>query len=110
MELLIWNIHITNYPIFFIDIFICSLLMIQVFKRLPNIKWLSWTGKHSIVYYFICGGVPLLISKLFIRSGYSYHGNYLSVVVAFTLVYVITTIITYFIYRYIPFIVGKKHE
>lgn len=110
VELLIWNIHITNYLIFLVDIFTCSLLMIQVFKMIPNIKWLSWTGKHSIVYYFLCGGVPLLISKLLITLGYSYHGNYLPVAAAFILVYVITSIITYFIYKYIPFIVGKKHE
>lgn len=109
VELLIWNIHITSYSIFLIDISICSLLMIQTFKMPPNIKWLSWTGKHSIVYYFLCGGVPLLTSKLLTRLGYSYHGNYLSVIVAFILVYVITTTITYFTYRYIPFIIGQKH-
>lgn len=110
VELLIWNIHITNYPLFLIDIFVSSLLIIQVFKMLPNSKWLSWTGKHSIVYYFLCGGVPLLVSKLFTKLGCSYQGNYLLVVAAFLLVYIITSIITYFIYRYFPFIVGKKYE
>ena len=110
VELLIWNIHITNYPLFLIDILISSILIIQVFKMLPNNKWLSWTGKHSIVYYFLCGGVPLLISKLLIKLGHSYHGNYLFVIVAFILVYAITTTITYLIYKYIPFTVGKKHE
>lgn len=110
VDLLIWNIHITNYPIFLIDIFISSFLMIQTFKMLPNIKCLCWTGKYSIVYYFLCGGVPLLTSKLFTKLGCSYHGNYLFVIIAFIFVYSITTIITYFIYRYIPFVVGKKYE
>lgn len=110
VELVVWHIHITNYPLFLIDTSICSLLMIQVFKTLPSQKWLSWTGKHSLVYYFLCGGIPLIISKIFIYSNITYHGNYLYVILAFILVYMTTTIITYLIYKYLPFITGKKYE
>lgn len=108
-DLLIWHIHITNYAIFLLDIVVGSLLMIQLFKTIPPIKWLSWTGSHSIVYYFLCGGVPLTISKILMKIDFNYEGNYFQIIVAFMLVYLITSIITYIIYQYIPFIVGKKH-
>lgn len=108
MELLIWHIHITNYAIFLLDIFVCSLFMIQLFKSIPSIKWLSWTGSHSIVYYFFCGGIPLIVSKILYKINFNYNGNYFLIIIAFTLVYLFTTFFTYYIYRYIPFIVGKK--
>lgn len=107
LDMLIWHIHITNYPIFLLDITICSLMMIQIFQALPSMKWLSWTGRHSIVYYFLCGGIPLMISKLFHYLGLSYEGNYLYILLAFFCVYMTTTLITYFIYKYTPFIIGK---
>lgn len=108
MELLIWHIHITNYAIFLLDIFVYCLFMIQLFKSIPSIKWLSWTGSHSIVYYFFCGGIPLIVSKILYKINFNYNGNYFLIIIAFTLVYLFTTFFTYYIYRYIPFIVGKK--
>lgn len=110
VDLLIWNIHITNYFLFLIDIFISTLFMVQIFKRIPSNKYISWTGRHSIVYYFLCGGVPLIISKLLQKLGISYDGNYIYILCAFISVYIVTSFITYIIYKYIPFIVGKNNE
>lgn len=107
-DLMIWYIHITDYPLFIADISVCSLLMILVFKSLPDIKWLGWTGSHCLVYYFMCGGVPLITSTLFNKAGHPYNGNYLYVMAALAMVYAGTTAITYIIYRYFPFAVGKK--
>lgn len=108
LYILMWHIHITNYTIFLLDITICSLMMIQLSQALPSTKWLSWTGRHSIVYYFLCGGIPLIISKYLHYIGLNYEGNYLYILLAFVCVYIIATLITYFIYKYTPFIIGKK--
>lgn len=105
--MLIWHIHITNYPIFLIDSMIFSLMVIQLFQTLPPIKWLSWIGRHSIVYYFLCGGIPLITSKLLHCIGLNFNGNYLYILLAFSYVCIITTLITYSIYKYIPSITGK---
>lgn len=110
MDMLIWHIHITNYPIFLIDSMIFSLMAIQLFQNLPPIKWLSWIGKHSIVYYFLCGGIPLITSKLLHYIGLNYDGNYLYILLAFSCVCIITTLITYFIYKYTPLIAGKYEQ
>lgn len=49
-----------------------------------------------------CGGVPLIVSKLLTKVGLVYQGNYLYVMTAFVTVYIVTTIITWLIYRYLP--------
>ena len=95
---------------FLLDLSVCTLLMVQIFKHLPMIRLLSWTGKHSLVYYFLCGGVPLLVSKIFNKAGMMYNGNYLYVVLAFILVYLCATAITYIVYRYMPFLVGRNNK
>lgn len=107
VNMLIWYISINNYPIFLIDIFICSIFMIQLCKMLPPCRWLEWTGSHSLVYYFLSGGVPLLTSQAFERMNWTYQGNYLLVIAAFSCVYSVTTLLTWIIYKYLPFIVGK---
>lgn len=107
IDMLIWHIHITNYPIFLIDSMIFSLMVIQLFQTLPPIKWLSWIGRHSIVYYFLCGGIPLITSKLLHCIRLNFNGNYLYILLAFSYVCIITTLITYSIYKYIPSITGK---
>ena len=110
IQLIVWHINIDNYVVFLLDLSVCTLLMVQIFKHLPMIRLLSWTGKHSLVYYFLCGGVPLLVSKIFNKAGMMYNGNYLYVVLAFILVYLCATAITYIVYRYMPFLVGRNHK
>lgn len=110
VNMLIWYIHINNYPVFLIDILICSLFMIHFCKLLPPCKWIEWTGAHSLVYYFLCGGVPLLTTKFFEKINFNYVGNYQHVIVAFIIVYLITTLIVWLVYKYLPFTVGRKYE
>lgn len=110
INLLVWPISINNYPIFILDVILCSWIMANFFKRLPPCKWLEWTGSHSLIYYFLCGGVPLITSKIFNKIGLSYQGNYMLVIAAFLLVYIVSTILTWFIYKYLPFTIGKKYE
>jgi hypothetical protein len=68
---------------------------------------ISWTGSHSLVYYFLCGGVPLMVSLTMKKMNYAYEGNYLFVIIAFISVYLITSAIVWLIYRYLPQITGR---
>lgn len=110
VNMMIWYIDINNYAFFLLDALICSLCFIHLCKRLPVCKYIEWTGEHSLVYYFLCGGVPLIVSKLLTKVGLVYQGNYLYVMTAFVTVYIVTTIITWLIYRYLPFMVGKSNK
>ena len=101
LQLTLGPIIVSNYPLFIIDLLFSILLLIHIFKRLPSLKMIEWTGSHSIAYYFICGGIPFMISYLFCKIGFTYL-NFISLVCAFIVVYIISTIITWLIYKYTP--------
>ena len=88
-------INITSFSILLADGIIGALLILAVCKRLPEMKLVEYTGKNSLYYYFICGGVPLIISALMHRAGLLYDGNYLKVIVVFITVYLTATAIVY---------------
>lgn len=106
--LTIWHINVSNYAVFVANIAADCLALFGLFRRLPPCKVLEWTGRHSLVYYFLCGGVPLLLSKTAARFGFAYAGCYMQVVVVFVAVYAVASATTWAIYRYVPFVVGKK--
>lgn len=108
VDIIICPIRISNYFVFLADMLVGSLFLIYLCKKLPPCKGIEWVGTHSLVYYFICGGVPLLTGKLFGKTGLAYKGNYATVLLAFVVVCTVSTCIVWFIYRYLPFMVGKK--
>lgn len=108
IHLYINPIDISNYFIFIIDITICTLLMINICKNIKSCKIIEWTGSHSLIYYFFCGGVPLLISIILNKLGFCYQNNYYKVIIAFIVVYIITSFITWIIYHYFPYLTGRK--
>ena len=101
IQLVFGPIIVANYLIFIIDLLCISLLLVHIFKLLPSFKIIEWTGSHSIMYYFICGGVPLIISKLFHYINY-YNKGYLYILCVFLVVYAVCTGITWTIYKYTP--------
>lgn len=104
----IYPINISYFSVFALDTLVSTLFLVHVSKRLPDVFMLSWTGSHSIVYYFLAGGIPLLLSRLAISTGFGYDGRYHRVVILFAAVYVAATAATWIIYRYVPFVTGKK--
>ena len=90
-----------------IDNIVAISFIIQCCKILPNIKPITWMGSHVIVYYFLCGGVPLAISIIANKIGFSYNDNYIQVIVILILVYLSITLLTWIIYKYIPWITGR---
>jgi len=103
-------IHISNYAIYITDCLLCFFLMANICSHIPAIKPIEWTGSHSLVYYFICGGVPMLTALLLNHIGFAYNNNYIQVIIAFIIVYVVSTAITWLIYRYVPYIAGKNNR
>jgi len=100
-------VNIDNYIVFMIDNIVAISFIIQCCKILPNIKPITWMGSHVIVYYFLCGGVPLAISIIANKIGFSYNDNYIQVIVILILVYLSITLLTWIIYKYIPWITGR---
>jgi fucose 4-O-acetylase-like acetyltransferase len=101
------NIAIENIPLFIADAFIWLLFIISIIRYIPRCEMIEWTGQHSIVYYFLAGGCPLIISILFNKVGCYYDGYWYRYVIALIFVYTLATILTWLIYKYVPFITGR---
>ena len=75
-------------------------------------RWLaamvSWTGRRSIVYYFFSSGIPTALTAVFSRLGYTYRGCYVEVLVVFLLNLLLITLVTWAIYRYLPWTTGRR--
>lgn len=110
ISLIMNPIMISNVPVFISDSLVSILLMIGISKLLPKNRMIEWTGAHSLIYYFFCGGVPLIVSMVFNKIGFQYDGEYYRVILAFLMVYAATSLIAWLIYNYLPFTVGKWKE
>ena len=102
------NIAVENIPLFMADASIWLLFIISVISYIPRCNIIEWTGRHSLIYYFLCGGCPLLVSMMMNRIGFHYDGYLYRYLIAFLLIYVFATALTWLIYRFMPFLTGKK--
>ena len=106
---MIYPMGIDSYVLFFLDMLTSIFLLVNICKQLPRFKLLEWVGAHSIVYYFVCGGVPLCLSLALEKVGLDYHGAYYSVLIAYALVCIVASGIVAIVYRYLPFMLGKRY-
>ena len=104
ISLLLDPVLISNYPIFIVDTVSCILFLVPIVKNIPHIKWLSWTGKRSLVYYFFCGAIPMSVTKTIGLTGIIYNNNYILIPIVFIIVYLLTTLVVYVSYKYFSFI------
>ncbi len=109
LHTMIYPMSIDSYFLFFLDMLTSIFLLVNICKQLPRFKLLEWVGAHSIVYYFVCGGVPLCLSLALEKVGLDYHGAYYSVLIAYALVCIVASGIVAIVYRYLPFMLGKCH-
>ena len=108
---ILWPMRITYWPVFIVDNILSTFLLIEAARRMEN--WpspLFWTGSHSLVYYFFCGGIPLLTGLFLRRIGFAWHHQYWRVLVALLIVYALSSFTAWFFYRYFPFLLGKRKK
>lgn len=103
-QMTFYVIQIDNFALFLADTALSSLCLVWLCKRLPTIPPLEYTGSHSLIYYFICGGVPLTVSRLMPRYT---EGSYHLLAAAFVIVYLCSTAIVWAIYKWLPWTTGK---
>ena len=101
------NVAIENMPLFMADVVAWLLLVISVIPYIPHCRMIEWTGQHCIVYYFLCGGCPLIISMLMSKLNFAYEDYLYRYMLTLLLVYMLTTALTWLIYRYFPFLTGN---
>ena len=108
LDLPMRNIAIENSLLFLADVGIFLLFIISHIKYIPKCKFIEWTGKHCIVYYFLAGGCPIFVSMIFNKIGFSYDDYLYRYILAIILVYLVASGLTWIIYRYLPFLVSKN--
>lgn len=101
------NIAVVNPALFLADTIITLLLVISVLKLIPRCSPLEWIGKHSIVYYFLSGAAPLIITLSLHRIGLPCNDSLLRFLMVLIAVYLLSTCLTWIINKYLPFLIGK---
>ena len=97
------TLRVSSYTLFLADVAVAVLFLVLLFRQLPTSALLRWTGERSLVYYFFCGGVPLLVSMACDKLHFPYTGL-LSLLLVFLAVYLITSLVAFFFYRYTPIV------
>lgn len=105
----IGSVEVSNIPLFLADITVAILFLTSVCKWLGRVFLVSWTGAHSLVYYFFCGASPTFVAILLNKIGFTYS-SYWQVIIALILVYDICTIIAWLVFRYTPWLIGKRKK
>lgn len=95
-----YNAYVVNALIIF---FMLSGYLMHKATSFDIRKKIKSIAQTLLLPYFIFSALISLPKNLV-------HGNYLYVLAAFLIVYVITTILTWFIYRYLPFIIEKTEK
>lgn len=100
-SLLLEPVLINNYPVFLLDCISCIFLLTTISKYLPSVKFIEWIGKHTLVYYFFCGAVPMTVAKILEYTGLSYQNAFM-LIPTFIIITIVSTIITFLCYRFLP--------
>lgn len=107
LRMLFEPVIVTSFILFFIDTMMFITLFILLIKHIRPYKMICWTGRNSLVYYFLCGGVPLITNRMLMFMGINYGNNIIVLLIITVFVYFVTTLITKLIVKYIPFVTGK---
>lgn len=83
-------------------------MTVNVVKILPiGIKWLTYIGKNSLIYYYLNTGLLTVLIMLLAKAGIFYDGNDWITFTLFLITVLLLGIISKFILRYFPWMVGN---
>ncbi len=102
--------RMTAFPVFLIDTLLGAFVIIAVCRQCCHNSGINFIGRNSLVYYFLCGGVPLLTGIAFRHVGLTYHGNYLVVLLDFAVVIAVMSALAYVILRHLPWMLGRSNS
>lgn len=97
---------IPSHPILFnlyavMDSLVCIVVLIQLTQWLPKITQIEWIGKKSIIYYFLCGGVPFGVAMMMNKIGVTYSQEIMRLLLAILLTTLILSVFVWVIDRLI---------
>lgn len=101
---------VENPVIFFILSILGIVMMINITYYIPRVRILHFIGKYSLSFYFINGGVILLISKFLHKYNILIYskGDIHKILIVATISTLIIYLITKIIVHYFPWMLGDK--
>lgn len=62
MTMTMYYVNISNWALFFTDSLLFMPIIILLSKYVSRINFINYIGRNSLYYYFMCGGIPYLVS------------------------------------------------
>ena len=81
-------------------------LLIELCKRMHEIKALAFVGQFSLCYYFLSGALPMIVSMVAKRILPA--DNFCGLICIFLVCVTIATLVTYILNRYLPWLFDLK--
>lgn len=86
-------------------------MVICLVKLLPlGIKWMTYIGKNSLIYYYLNTGVLTVFIIIMKKIGLTYNGNDCITICLFVLTVITLTFISKLILNYAPWMIGDFHQ
>ena len=82
------------------------LLLVSLCKQLPRLRYLTFVGRNSLVFYLLSGAVPVVMNVLFKR--FLPIPGVVDLAVYIVLSLALATTITYVIQRWLPFLTDLR--
>lgn len=57
------------------DTMLCIMLAVNIAQTIKGQSFIEWIGRKSIYFYFLCGGVPFVVSLLMNQIGLPYNNQ-----------------------------------
>lgn len=110
LTLNIYPLEISSLAVYFIDALTGISLIIAMSKLIAHNRLLEYTGKLSIIIYFLNGSVSVITSRMMNQAGFPYDEQYHRVIIMFCINYVIVLFVSHVIYQYLPFMIGRNKQ
>lgn len=85
--------------------FLITAIMME--ENILTIKYNYWNIMDGCLAITFLYGVPLILSVIAQKVGFIYEDCYLKVIFMLSLVYIFISVLTWIIYKYIPWVTGK---
>lgn len=100
----LFDLSVGVYPLYYIAAFAGIFASIGIFSWIKGLNLLSYVGKNSLIYYALHN----LCFTLFQKIGMYFVNDIITGTMYVVLSSVIIALISYFINRYVPWIIGRK--
>ena len=100
-----------NQPLLFmVDMLVGIVLLIFIAQKINRNTFIEHVGKHSLICYFLCGGIPLLFTKASGKVGLDYNNAPYLLPLIFLFSTFIIVVAATLIQKYLGFLWSSKRK